>query len=201
MKPGSPTLKSAPPKLVVIGASAGGLEALNSILPALSGRFPAPVVVVVHLPAGKESALPSIFGERCSLRVKEAEDKERLEPGVVYFAPPDYHLLVETGGTLSLSSEEPELFSRPSINVLFESAADACGSGVVGIILSGANSDGADGLRAVCAAGGRAMVQEPETAASEAMPNSAARACPRALLLKPGEIAKRLMEMAGTTTK
>ena len=96
---------------------------------------------------------------RCAIRVREAEDKEPIEPGVVYFAPPDYHLLVEQDKRLSLSDDEPVLFSRPSIDVLFESAADAYGGGLIGVVLTGANSDGAKGLKAVVQAGGVAVVQ------------------------------------------
>ena len=108
---------------VVIGASAGAVEALSVILPALPAGYPVPVAVVVHLPPDRPSIMAELFAARCRVAVREAEDKEPLVPGTVYFAPPDYHLLVEAAGHLSLSSEEPVRFSRPSIDVLFESAA------------------------------------------------------------------------------
>jgi len=125
--------------------------------------------------------------------VREAEDKEPLEAGTVYFAPPDYHLLVELDRRLSLSSEEPVLYSRPSIDVLFESAADAYGSGLVGVVLTGANSDGARGLRAVRDAGGVALVQRPDQAQVAAMPQAALDACPGAVPLSLDEIASFLI--------
>ena len=133
------------PEAVVIGASAGALEALSSLLPALPSDYRLPILIVVHLPPDKTSLLAELLRARCAIRVREAEDKEPIEPGVVYFAPPDYHLLVEQDRRLSLSDDEPVLFSRPSIDVLFESAADAYGGGLIGVVLTGANSDGANG--------------------------------------------------------
>ena len=110
---------------VVIGASAGGVQALSQVLPALPVDFPIPVIVVVHIPPRRDNALVDLFADKCRIPVKEAEDKEPLEPGTIYFAPSDYHLLVEAGGSLALSSDEPVNHSRPAIDVLFESAADA----------------------------------------------------------------------------
>jgi two-component system chemotaxis response regulator CheB len=132
---------------------------------------------------------------RCAIRVREAEDKEPIEPGVVYFAPPDYHLLVEQDKRLSLSDDEPVLFSRPSIDVLFESAADAYGGGLIGVVLTGANSDGANGLKAVVEAGGVAVVQSPGSAYAVAMPEAAIAACPDARVLPVNEIAAYLREV------
>ncbi|WP_040308614.1 chemotaxis protein CheB, partial [Asticcacaulis biprosthecium] len=138
---------------IVIGASAGGVEALSAILPRLPADYPLPVMVVIHLPPDRRSLMAKLFDAKCAMSVREADDKEPIARGTVYFAPPDYHLLVETDRRLSLSSEEPVLFSRPAIDILFETAADAYGPGLVGIILSGANEDGAAGLKAVRAAG------------------------------------------------
>src|SRR6201999_2132571 len=115
------------------------IEALSQVLPKLPADYSLPVFIVVHIPPDSASVLPEIFAARCQIAVKEAEDKEFIKGGVAYFAPPNYHLLVEEDGTLSLSSDEPELFSRPSINVLFESAADAFGAGLTVVVLSGAN--------------------------------------------------------------
>jgi two-component system chemotaxis response regulator CheB len=182
----------APVRAVVIGVSAGGIKALGVILPALPADFPVPVLVVIHLPPSRKSIIAELFRDKCALDVREAEDKEALSPGVVYFAPPDYHLLVETDGSISLSSEEPVMFSRPSIDVLFETAADAFGDGLIGIILTGANTDGAQGLKAVAAAGGRAVVQIPAHAYASAMPEAALQSCPEAAAMDLEEIAAYL---------
>lgn len=175
-----------------MGASAGALDALLQILPALPGDYPLPTVLVVHLPPDRDSALVNVLASRCALRVKEAEDKEDLSGGTVYVAPPDYHVLVEPELRLSLSSDEPVLYSRPSIDVLFESAADAYGSDLIAVVLSGANQDGARGLRAVCDNGGLGLVQDPKTADASAMPQAAIAACPQAMVLSAAEIAQKL---------
>ncbi len=177
---------------VVIGASAGALEALSVILPSLPETFALPLIIVVHIPPDKRSVLADLFRAKCRLQVLEAEDKEPIEAGTIYFAPPDYHLLVEANGMLSLSNDEPVLFSRPSIDVLFESAADAYGAGLIGIILSGANEDGARGLSAVCRAGGAAIVQSPQEAFAPAMPQAAIAACPQAQVMPLSAIAEYL---------
>lgn len=168
------------PQAVVIGASAGAVEALSQILPAIPAQFLAPVIVVVHLPPDQDSMLPNLFRRRCSLNVVEAEDQEPLLPGTIYFAPPDYHLLVESTVQLALSSDEPVMYSRPSIDVLFESAADVFREGLAGVVLTGGNGDGAAGLRQIVAANGIAIVQDPETAFMSDMPEAAIRACPAA---------------------
>ncbi|WP_442597665.1 chemotaxis protein CheB [Parapusillimonas sp. JC17] len=170
-------MSNAAPRAVVIGASAGAIQALSEILPALPADFPLPILIVVHVPADRDNILASLFEKKCRMAVREAEDKEPALGGVIYFAPAGYHLLVEEEGTLSLSSDEEVMYSRPSIDVLFESAADAYGPAVVGIILTGANSDGAKGLRAIAAAGGTALVQEPATAYASAMPRAALSEC------------------------
>jgi two-component system chemotaxis response regulator CheB len=168
---------------IVIGTSAGGIEALSVLLPALPAGLTAAVLVVIHLPRDRASLLVQIFSGRCALRVEEAGDKQPVEPGVIYFAPPDYHLLVdrdERGPVLALSSDEPVQYSRPSIDVLFESAADIYGERLLGVVLTGANQDGAAGLAAVRAAGGVAAVQRPDSAASSMMPAAALKRVPDA---------------------
>lgn len=184
MEQGAFTYRAGPPAArpaaVVIGASAGAVEALTALLPGLPADYPLPLAVVVHLPPDRESVLAELFASRCALKVKEAEDKELLNPGTVYFAPPNYHLQVEPDARLSLSSDEAVLYSRPSIDVLFETAADACGRSLAGVILTGANSDGANGLARIGAAGGIALVQDPATAVSGTMPQAALDRCPRA---------------------
>jgi len=184
------------PAAVVIGASAGAVSVLSTILPALPADFAMPVLVVVHIPPDRSSLLPALFAEKCRLHVKEAEDKEPILPGVVYFAPADYHLQVESDFTLSLSNDEPVLYSRPAIDVLFQTAADVYGDGLTAVVLTGASRDGAEGLRAVTRAGGSAMVQDPDTAEAKIMPQAALEACPDARRLSPREIAEMLA--AGT---
>lgn len=185
------------PKAVVIGASAGAVQALLALLPALPASFPLPVLVVVHVPPDRENMLVSLLQTKCRLTVKEAEDKEPIAPGVVYFAPSDYHLLVEPGASLALSADEAVNYSRPSIDVLFESAADAYGPDLVGVILSGANHDGAAGLKAVGEAGGVTIIQDPAEAMASAMPQAAQLACPAASILTLDAIAS-LLSTLGT---
>ena len=158
---------------IVIGASAGGVEALSVLIPALPAGMRAAVFVVVHVPRDRGSLLVGIFGPRCELPVHEAEDKEPVQPGSVYFAPPDYHLLIDHGPAISLSADSLVHYSRPSIDVLFESAADLYGPRLMGIILSGANEDGAEGLASVHRAGGVTVVQDPGGAPAPFMAESA----------------------------
>ncbi|MUZ65050.1 chemotaxis protein CheB [Agrobacterium vitis] len=186
---------SVSPEAIVIGASAGALEALSAILPALPGDFRLPIIVVVHVPPDKRSVMAELFQAKCQLASREAEDKEPLAGGTIYFAPPDYHLLVEADKSLALSSDEPVLFSRPSIDVLFESAADAYGPALIAIVLTGANSDGAKGLQAVVDAGGAALVQDPAGAFASAMPEAAIQLCPSARALSLDAIAEYLREV------
>jgi two-component system chemotaxis response regulator CheB len=183
------------PQAVVIGASAGALEALNAILPVLPGDFPLPLMIVVHMPPDKPSVMPELLQARCRIEVREAEDKEPLAPGTAYFAPPDYHLLVEADKSLSLSNDEPVLWSRPSIDVLFESAADAYGPALIAIVLSGTNHDGAVGLKAVAEAGGMAIVQSSRGAFAAAMPEAAKARCPGARVLSLHDIAAYLQKV------
>ena len=183
------------PEAVVIGASAGALEALSAILPALPTDFRLPVMVVVHIPPDKRSVLADLFAAKCQINVREAEDKEPVVGGTVFFAPPDYHLLVEANATLSLSADEPVLYSRPSIDVLFESAADAYGSTLIAIVLSGANQDGAAGLNAVVQAGGTAIIQCPKDAFASAMPQAAIAMCPDAQVMSLSAIAAYLQRV------
>lgn len=184
-------------RAVVIGASAGGVQALSHILTALPADFPVPLLVVVHVPPRKDNALVDLFAGKCGLAVKEAEDKEPLLPGTIYFAPPNYHLLVETREWLALSSDEPVNHSRPAIDVLFETAAEAFGTGLTGIVLTGANHDGSNGLKAVADHGGDCIAQDPATAEVPEMPASALRACPVARSMTLDQIAGHLAELAG----
>ena len=188
----TPRLPSTAVRALVVGGSAGAVGALFRILPSLPEDFPLPVIIVVHLPPDGENLLPALLDKRCQIAVKEAEDKEPIRPGTAYVAPPNYHLLVEPDFLLSLSQEEPVLYSRPSIDVLFESAADAYGDAVAGLILTGASADGARGLRALSDAGGRAYVQNPATAEASLMPQAALDACPAACMVELADLAALL---------
>ena len=182
---------------VVIGASAGGIEALGVLLPALPRDFSLPVAVVLHVPPDRRSLLVEIFAHRCALSLREPEDKERVQPGVVYFAPPGYHLLFENPGSFSLSVDDQVNHSRPSIDVLFESAAESFGARLLAILLSGSNADGAQGIARVHAAGGGVAVQDPATAPSREMPEAGLRACPEAQVLDLGGLAQLLRGAGG----
>lgn len=179
---------------VVIGGSAGAVSALLQILPSLPGDYPLPIMIVVHLPPQGDSLLAGLLNERCQIQVKEAEDKEPIRAGIAYVAPPNYHLLVEPDFLLSLSLDEPILYSRPSIDVLFESAADAYGSNLMAILLTGASMDGSDGIRRVGQAGGLTYVQDPESAESPLMPSAALEAWPSAQALSLTNIASVLQK-------
>lgn len=162
---------------IVIGASAGGVDALSQLLPALRRQATVPVFVVLHLPRDQPSLLADIFAAKCALPVREAQDKEPVAAGAIYFAPPDYHLLLDQGRGarphLALSRDGLVNFSRPAIDVLFESAADIYGECLLGIVLTGGNHDGAAGLQAVQQAQGQTIVQDPAEAQLSFMPEAA----------------------------
>jgi len=181
----------------VIGGSAGALDALQTILPSLPRGFALPIVVVLHMLPGRPSGLASVLGGNSALSVKEAEDKEAMSAGTVYLASPGYHLLVEKDRHFALSVDEPVHFSRPSIDVLFESAADAFGKELVGVLLSGANEDGARGLFDIRQAGGVTIVQAPQTAAAPPMPEAALRLGAAAHVLGLVAIGELLRALAG----
>ena len=180
---------------IAIGGSAGGFDAVTALLEALPTPFVPSILVVLHIPPDRPSQLATVFAARCRLPVREALDKETIEPGTVYVAPSDYHMLVEADGTLALSQDAPVAFSRPSIDVMFESAALAYGPRLLGIVLSGANEDGAAGLAAIRAAGGRAWVQDPADATSAAMPAAAVRSAGPELVLPLQDLAQRVAHL------
>jgi len=184
------------PPLVVIGASAGAVHALLALLEPLPPTERFAVLVAVHVPPDRNNFLVPLLAARCALLVKEAEDKEAITPGVIYFAPSDYHLLVEQDGHLALSSDEPVNYARPALDVLFESAADAGAPNLIGIILTGANEDGAAGLAAIARAGGETFVETPASAYARTMPEAALAACPQAAALDLAVIAQHLQERA-----
>lgn len=158
--------------VVALGASAGGLNALTQVLSALPANFPSSIVVVQHLAPGHKSWIAKLLGRTTHLRVKQAEHGEILLPGVVYTAPPDEHLLVGPG-KIQLAHSQLVHFSRPSIDLLFESVAGTYGSRSIGVILSGSGKDGATGVRTIKEAGGITLAQTPETAEFRHMPEAA----------------------------
>ena len=186
--------------LVAIGASAGGVEAVGKVLAGLRPDFPAAVAVVLHVPPDRPSLLADLFAERCALDVKEADDKEPIVSGTVYIAPPNYHLLVEPDASFSLSVEDAVLYSRPSIDLLFETAAYAYGERMVGVVMTGASSDGAAGLKRVRAQGGRAWVQNPMTARSATMPRAALETAGADRILDLDDLAIAVADVRGSTT-
>lgn len=184
--------------ILVIGGSAGAIEALLALVPLLEVRVPA--VVAIHLVANQRNLLPEIVGAVTRRTVVEAEDKLALQLDHIYIAPPNYHVLVERTGSLALSVDDAVNYSRPSIDVLFESAAEAFGSRCVGVLLSGANDDGAAGLERIVDAGGRALIQAPATAQHAIMPAAAIRRLgARALVLPIPELANALAPLAAVS--
>ncbi len=186
---------SAPCTAIVVGGSSGGIEALITLLPALPPTLRASVLIVMHMPRDPNSLLLDIFKPRCRLPLREAQDQDALTPGTVYFCPPDYHLLLDQGPRVALSVDAPVHFSRPSIDVLFESAADLLGEQLVGILLSGGNEDGARGMRAIHDAGGLVIVQDPESAPVAAMPLAALARVSADHVLAPAGIAALISDL------
>lgn len=184
-----------PYSIVAMGTSWGGLSAMTKLLGGLPEEFPIPIVVVQHRSRDSDQLLVRILQDATGLKVCEVEDKDVLSAGTVHVAPADYHLLVESG-YLSLTLEEPVRFSRPSIDVMLTSAADTYQSGTIGVVLTGANEDGASGLAHVVKRGGRALVQDPKTAEIPTMPEAAIRTVPTAEVLLLDDLAPRLIEMS-----
>lgn len=161
-----------PFEIVVVGTSTGGLKALQVLLSGLSAGFPLPIAIVQHRGVDSESGLCEFLRGRSNLPVSEPEDKEALLAGHAYLAPRDYHLLIENG-SFALTTDRPVAYARPSIDVLFESAADEYGEHAIGVILTGANHDGSEGLRKIKARGGLALVEDPASATCKEMPQAA----------------------------
>ncbi len=186
---------------VVVGASAGGVEALLNLFGGFPRGFGLPVIVVLHLPDERRSQLAEVFDRRLALSVKEADDKEPIVPGTVYFAAPGYHLSVEQDRSLSLSQEERLHHSRPAIDYLFESAADAYGENLAAVLLTGANHDGARGLAEVKRQGGLTIVQDPREAHVSTMPEAALALHQPDYILPLRGISRLLVELEGTHVK
>lgn len=181
-------------ELVVVGTSLGGLTALRSLLSNLAANFPLAIAIVQHRHRDTEHMLSEFLRQCTPLPVKEVEDKDELKPSQIYLAPVDYHLLVEPD-YFTLSTDEPVQFARPSIDVLFESAADAFGAGVIGVLLTGANHDGAQGIATIKKRGGWTIVQDPTTAECGVMPQAAIAATKVDMVLPLSEIAPYLTKL------
>jgi two-component system chemotaxis response regulator CheB len=182
-------------QIIVIGGSAGAMAALTKLLPVFPAGYPLPIVIAQHLHPWQDDYHLEHFGDQCALAVKEAADKESIEAGTIYFAPPNYHLLINDDKTFSLSIDDKVNYARPSIDVLFESAVDVYAPWIVGVILTGANNDGAEGLRLIKENGGLAIVQDPQTAESAYMPKAALAATKVDYVLPLPEISKLLLEI------
>jgi len=186
------------PELIVIGCSLGGMHALQVIFSNLTREFCVPIVIAQHRHKKSNESLPAYFRRQTDLKVVDAEDKQWIQPGHIYLAPADYHLLIERNGArgeLSLSVDEAVRYSRPSIDVLFESAADAYGEHVIAVVLTGANDDGARGAARIKARGGIVIVQDPETAEAPAMPRGTISRVEVDRILRLEEIAPFLSEV------
>lgn len=160
-------------KVVVVGGSAGSLDIILKIISSADATDSILYIIVMHRKNDTNSVLPGLVSSRTKLKVKEVEDKDYILPGHIYIAPPDYHLLLENENTFSLDASEKIYFSRPSIDVTFESVAEVFGASVIGVLLSGANADGAHGLSTIHQAGGFTIVQDPESAEVDYMPRQA----------------------------
>jgi len=182
--------------VVVIGSSAGGLNVLSEILSRLKKDFPVPIVIVQHLHPSSDDYFVKHLERITSLSVSEAEEKESLKPGHVYIAPPNYHLYIEEDETFSLSADEKVNYSRPSIDVLFESAAELYKEKTVGVILTGANSDGTKGAKLIKEYGGIVIVQNPNSAFSSVMPKSVITNCQTDYILEPEAIVEILNQLS-----
>lgn len=183
-------------RAVVAGVSSGGVEALELVISALPADFPLPVMVVAHISPESGNGLALLLDEQCAIRVKEADEMETAAAGTVYLAPPNYHLQVEKDGSLSLSVDPPVMFARPSVDVLFESAASVFGAGLIGVVMTGVGSDGSHGLRRIKDAGGVTVVQDPAGAIADGMPRSAIEAASPDYIVPLQQIAPLLVRLA-----
>jgi two-component system chemotaxis response regulator CheB len=184
---------------IVIGVSAGGMNALSTVLPRLPDDFTLPIIIVQHMDPNSHDYLSDHLNQKCNIQVKEAEDKEKIMNGVAYIAPANYHLLLEEDRTLSLSVDDLVNYSRPSIDVMFETAADVYRRSLVGVVLTGANADGSKGLTKIKALGGLAVVQDPATAHVDYMPKAAIASTRVDHILPLEEIANLLMELSNSS--
>ena len=188
-------------KAVVIGTSAGGFDAISTLLMGLKEGFNAPILIVQHLSPHSDNYIVTHLNKICKLKVLEAEEKEKVLSGKAYIAPPNYHLLIEEDETLSLSVEAKVNYARPSIDVLFDSAADVYGDALIGVILTGANSDGSKGLKRIKELGGLTIVQDPKTAEFNSMPMAAIAITKVDYIIELSKISAKLFELVGGEDK
>ena len=184
-----------PYSIVAVGTSWGGLSAMGKLFSDLPADFPIPIVVVQHRGKDSDMLLSQLLQDSTELKVCEVEDKDALEAGTIHVAPANYHLMLEPGH-VSLTIEEPVRFSRPSIDVMFDSVADSYGDKAIGVVLTGANNDGARGLAHIVLRGGRALIQDPKTAEVPTMPEAAIHAVPSAEVLPLKAMARRLVQLS-----
>ena len=175
-------------RAIAIGASSGGIEALTALLPVFTDDFPIPVFVVIHLPQDRPSLLVELFARKCALVVREAYDKQEVSAGI-WFASPGYHLMIDSNRCFALSVDDPVNYSRPSVDVLFQTAAEVYGRGLLGIVLTGANNDGANGAKAIAENGGAVLAQDPAEAEANMMPSAALSAVATAIAAPLSRIA------------
>jgi len=178
---------------IVIGVSSGGLKVMKIMFSLLPKNFSIPIIIVQHIGKYSENSWIKLLGDKSNLEIKEADEKEEIEKGKVYIAPANYHLLIESDKTFSLTIDERVNFARPSIDVLFESAAEVYQNKLIGIVLTGSNNDGAKGIKRIKECGGLTIVQDPETAESNYMPASAIEAILPDYILPLEEIIKLLI--------
>lgn len=182
-------------EIIVIGASAGGVKLLPGMLKLFSSHFPLPLVIVQHMAPENNDSYNRYLDGICPLKVKEADEKEGILPGTIYLAAPNYHLFIEMDRTFSLSIDARVNYSRPSIDVLFESAVYAYGASIIAVILTGANSDGSHGAKTIKECGGIIIVQNPQTAEAPTMPQSVIEACHVDYILEPLAIPGKILEL------
>ena len=180
---------------IVIGVSSGGMKAMKIMFPLLPKDFKTPIIIVQHVSAYSDSQWIQLLNDNCNVDIKEADEKEKIEKGKIYFAPPNYHLMIEKDKTFSFTIDERVNFARPSIDVLFESAAEVYKNKLIGVILTGSNNDGANGLKRIKECGCLAIVQDPKTAESAYMPESAIVAIQPDYIKSLEEIIKLLIKL------
>lgn len=183
------------PSLIVIGASAGGIKAITYIISALPKTYSFPIIIVLHRLKNVSSKLEDVLQHNCRVTIKEADEKEKLLPKTVYITPANYHLLIEKDRTLSLDYSELVNWSRPSIDITFESASEVYKNKLMGILLTGANNDGAIGLKAIKESGGHTIVQDPKTAEASSMPNAALKLGAASEIMTVPEITEYLLKL------
>ncbi len=183
-------------KAIAMGASFGGMESVKKVITGLPSDFKIPIAVVLHIGSNNIDTYMSVLQKHSHYKVKEAEEKEALKEQTIYFAPPNYHLLIEEDFTLSLSTDEKVNFSRPAIDVLFETAAWSVKNHLIGILLTGSNKDGAAGLQTIKEHGGTTIVENPETASAKTMPETAIKICNPDYILNLKDIAAKIVEIS-----